>query len=91
LITASSVSTVLLGKKKEKKRKKERSRTSFVLCFMFSAVQFLNVLMLTLLCVQFVWFGEGDWVAACLGKGLLTRLVNCNFIVCEDVFVHLSL
>ena len=28
------------------------------ICFMFGAVQFLNVLILTLLCVQFVWFSK---------------------------------
>ena len=39
------------------------------ICFMFGAVQVLNVLAITLLCVRFVWFSKDSRVATCLGKG----------------------
>ena len=35
---------------------------------MFGAVQFLNVFILTLLCVQFIYFSNGNCVATCLEK-----------------------
>ena len=35
---------------------------------MFGAGQFINVSILTLLCVQFIKFSEGNLVANCLGK-----------------------
>ena len=61
---------------------------------MFGAVQFLNVLILTLLCVRFVWCSTDGLVATCLGKScwlglspvILLFVEMCLSIVPFDVW-----
>ena len=63
-------------------------RCGFI-CFMFGAVQFLNVLIITLLCVRFVWFSKDGWVATCLGKSCwlgLSPVISLFMGMCLTIF-----
>ena len=63
-------------------------RCGFI-CFMFGAVQFLIVLILTFLCLRFVWFSKDGWVATCLGKSCwlgLSPVILLSVGMCLSIF-----
>ena len=55
----------------------------------FGTIQFLNVFILTLLCVQFFLFSKSNWVATCLGNCCLFGLSSLILLfvkICLSVF-----